>query len=67
MKVHVFIEVKGTFDSKQLYELIEQYGMNLTDLGNDTVLVYGDCHLLQATQVVYHCSLFGNTKSDITH
>lgn len=66
MLVHIFIEIKGKIDSRKLYELIEQNGINLTDMG-DSVLVYGDCYLAQALQVVYNCALYGNIKVELTH
>jgi len=66
MLVHIFIEISGKIDSRKLYELIEQDGINLTDMG-DTVLVYGDCYALQASQIVYNCALFGEVKATITH
>ena len=66
MLVHIFIEVKGKIDSRKLYALIEQDGINLTDLG-DVVLVYGDCYAMQASQIVYNCALFGEVKATITH
>ena len=66
MLVHIFIEISGKIDSRKLYELIQQDGINLTDMG-DTVLVYGDCYALQASQIVYNCALYGNIKVELTH
>ena len=66
MMVHVYLEIKGDFDSRKLYENIKHYGVNLTDL-NDVVLVYGDLCLAQVPNVIYNCALFGNVKADITH
>ena len=63
--VEISIEIKGKIDSRALWSLIEKYGVNLTDLGNVS-LVYGtvkDFH--EATDVVVYCALFGNIKTDV--
>jgi hypothetical protein len=33
----------------------------------DKTLVYGECYLETASRIVFHCSLFGNTMTEITH
>lgn len=65
-KVTVFVKVVGKIDGKQLFELVEQFGMNVTDLMEET-LVYGECYLEQASRVLYHCALFGNIMAEVTH
>lgn len=62
--VEISIEVKGKIDSRALWSLIEPYGVNLTDLGNVS-LVYGtvkDFH--EATDVIVYCALFGDIKTE---
>lgn len=66
MKVELYIEIKGNIDSKALFEIICHQGMNVTDC-IDKTLVYGECYLVTASQVIYHCSLFGDTVSTIKH
>jgi hypothetical protein len=66
MKVTVFVKIVGKIDGKQLFELVEQFGMNVTDLMEET-LVYGECYLEQASRVLYHCALFGNIMAEVTH
>ena len=66
MLVHFFIEISGKINSLELYELIKQDGVNLTDLG-DYTLVYGDAYIAQALQIVYNCALYGNIKVELTH
>ena len=56
---HLYAVVKGPFDSKKLWSLISRYDVNVTDLG-DTVLVYGDVDIHDATDVLAFCSLFGD-------
>lgn len=63
--VDIQIEIRGNIDSKALWSLIKRYGVNLTDLGNVS-LVYGtvkDFH--DATDVVVYCALFGDIKTDV--
>jgi len=66
MKVTVFVKIVGKIDGKQLFELVEQFGMNVTDLMDET-LVYGECYMEQASRVLYHCALFGNIMAEVTH
>lgn len=58
------VEIKGPFDSKKLWALIERYGVNLTDLGN-IVLVYGEVDVHDATDIIAYCSLFGDIESNL--
>ena len=63
--VDIQIEIRGNIDSKALWSLIKRYGVNLTDLGNVS-LVYGtvkDFH--DATDVIVYCALFGDIKTDV--
>lgn len=66
MKVHYFITIKGKIESKKLYEIISQFGANITDIETEC-LVYGECYMAQVSQIVYHCALFGNISAEITH
>lgn len=66
MRVELWVEIKGKIDSKALYDIIGHQGMNVTEL-DDKTLVYGECYILTASQVIYHCSLFGETVSTIKH
>lgn len=65
MRVHLYIEIQGTIDSLMLWELIESYKLNLTDLGK-VVLIYGDCSYINAGQIISKCALFGNLTVKIT-
>lgn len=66
MKVTIFVQIIGRINSRELWEIIEPFGVNLTDMGDKT-LVYGECYLETASRIVFHCSLFGNTMTEITH
>lgn len=59
----LMVEIKGPFDSKKLWSLIEKYGVNLTDLGQ-IVLVYGDVSFNDAVDVIAFCSMFGEIETE---
>jgi hypothetical protein len=65
-KVAVFVKVVGRIDGEQLFELVEQFGMSVTDLLEET-LVYGECTPEEAGQVVYYSALFGDIMAEITN
>ena len=58
----LMVEIKGPFDSRKLWALIQRYDVNLTDLG-ETILVYGDISFENAVDVIAFCSMFGEMKS----
>jgi len=66
MKVAIFVRIIGSIDSRKLYDEIRHYGINVTDCG-DYTLVYGDVYLEAASRVFYHCSLYGQTVTELTH
>jgi len=62
--VHLFVEIRGPIDSRELWDELEPYGVNVTDM-SDTVLVYADLPIIEAVTVVGICSKYGSTKSQI--
>jgi len=62
--VHLFVEIRGPIDSRELWGELESYGVNVTDM-KDTVLVYADLPIIEAVTVVGICSKYGSTKSQI--
>lgn len=65
MKASIFVQIIGKIDSKALWEIVEPYGVNLTDMG-ETSLVYGECTLEQASEVIFYCTLFGDAMTEIS-
>lgn len=65
MKAKVFIQIKGAIESKSLYECVKDMGLNVTDLG-DTTLVYGDCPDEELSALVSICWSFGDVVIEIT-
>ena len=66
MKVTIFVRIIGQIDSKKLYDEISHCDINVTDCG-DYTLVYGDCYLETASRIFYHCSLYGDTMTELAH
>lgn len=66
MKVTIFVRIIGKIDSKKLYSEIEHFGISVTDC-IDYTLVYGEVYLETASRIFYHCSLYGDTLSELTH
>ena len=66
MKVIIFVRILGQINSRELYDTIGHFGMNVTDC-KDYTLVYGECYLETASRVFYHCSLYGEVMAELTH
>ncbi len=66
MKVTYFIRIQGQINSRELYELLEPYGANVTDCGEYT-LIYGEAYLAQTSQIVFNAALYGDISVTITH
>ena len=66
MKVTIFVRIIGKIDSRKLYNEISHFGINVTDCNNYT-LVYGEVYLETASRIFYHCSLYGETMTELTH
>lgn len=59
----IIIKIDGRIDSKGLWKQIEDYGVNLTDLG-DYSLIYGDVSFVTLVGIMGFCSTFD--KIEIT-
>jgi len=67
MKVTIFVRIMGRIDSRELFGIIEHLGnINVTDC-IDYTLVYGEVYLETASRIFYHCSLYGDTMTELTH
>ena len=60
----LWLEIKGKIDSDELWARIESYDVNLTDMGNKS-LVYGDVSAWAIGQVVALCSLYGDLDAKV--
>lgn len=65
MNTEIYIEITGRIDSRKLYLELEQYQMNVTDLGRK-VLIYGDTSMRQAIKILDIVSKYANFQAHIT-
>lgn len=63
-KLSFFINIAGDIDSIALWNLIEQYKVNLTAVIDET-WVYGDVELHNLGTIVERRALFGPLKVDV--
>lgn len=63
--LHLIVEIQGEVDSLMLWDLIERYHLNLTEV-DDKCWVYGDCNYTTAGKVITKCALFGNISVQLT-
>lgn len=66
MRISLFVEIKGKIDSTALWQLIEEYKLNLTDVGSKT-WVYGKTDCITAGTVISICALFGELRADLNY
>ena len=64
MKVTLYIEIEGTIDSRELYNDIERYRVNVTDLRVKT-LVYGEVQLGVAFRIIEQSAKYGSIMARI--
>ena len=65
MKLDVFIDIRERINSRALWAMLEDTGINITDLGTNT-LVYGTIELADLTTVLTTCLEFGDAIATIT-
>lgn len=66
MKISLFVEIKGEIDTLMLWELIQNYKLNLTAVEGKT-WIYGEASYKVAGEVVSKCALFGDLTAELTH
>lgn len=64
--MRLFITIEGDFDARLLWNLIEKYKVNLTELEHVT-LVYGDVDASTAAEVLVCCAPFGKIKLELSN
>lgn len=62
---YIYMEVKGNFDARKLWELIECYGVNLLAL-EDKALVYGEVQLRDLGELIQTCAYYGKLEATVT-
>lgn len=62
MRVSIFVEMAGGFNSRLLYNILSLFSINVTDCGSK-VFIYGECSPKQAKEVFFYCMLFGDISA----
>ena len=63
--LYVNVEIRGKIDSKELYQDLEGYNLNVTDLGEMTY-VYGQSSMYDSMFILDICRKYGDITSEVT-
>ena len=64
--LYLWVTIKESKDPRELWEKIEQYGVNLTDLGGGTAYVYGETIMETAVKVIAYCEQYGQVEVSLS-
>lgn len=65
MKIDIFIDIRERIDSRELWAELEHSGVNVTDLGTNT-LVYGEVPVGKLSFILLICLKYGDAIATIT-
>lgn len=65
MKIDIFVDIRDRIESRELWEELENTGVNVTDLGTNT-LVYGTIKMDKLNFILLTCLKFGDAITTIT-
>lgn len=63
--VYINVTINGKIDSKELWEDVKGYDINVTDLGEVT-FVYGEVSMFDSLIIISICRKYGNITHEIT-
>lgn len=63
--MRLLIRIDGTINSLELWQHLESYEVNLTDL-IDYTLIYGKADINDAITIIRICALFGNIHVELS-
>lgn len=63
--VYVNVTIKGRIDSRELWNDVQDYNINVTDLGEVT-LVYGKCSMYDSMFIIDICRKYGDISTEVT-
>lgn len=63
--VYINVTIKGKIDSKELWEDIKRYDVNVTDTGEVT-FVYGEASMYDSMFIIDICRKYGDITSEVT-
>lgn len=63
--VYINVTIKGKIDSKQLWEDIKRYDVNVTEMGEIT-FVHGEASMYDSMFIIDICHKYGDITSEVT-
>lgn len=57
----IMVEFAGNIDSRELYNMVEKYEINVTDMDGEVIL-YGMIHSYELCSILSICEKFGITE-----
>ena len=63
--VYINVTIKGKIDSKELWDDIKGYDVNVTDLGEVT-FVYGQATMYDSMFIIDICRKYGDISTEVT-
>ena len=63
--VYINVTIKGKIDSKELWNDIKGYDVNVTDLGEVT-FVYGQASMYDTMFIIDICRKYGDISTEVT-
>lgn len=63
--VYINVTITGKIDSKKLYSEIQDYNVNVTDLGEVT-FVHGEASMYDSMFIIDICRKYGDITSEVT-
>lgn len=63
--VYVNVQINGKIDSKELWNDVKRYDINVTDLGEMT-MVYGKVSMYDSMFIIDICRKYGDITSEVT-
>lgn len=63
--VYINVTIKGKIDSKELWEDIRRYDVNVTDMGEVT-FVHGEASMCDLILIISICRKYGDINCEVT-
>lgn len=64
--LYLWVTIKESKDARSLWNDIERYGVNLTELDGSTAYIYGETDMMTATKVIAYCEQHGQVEVSLS-